>query len=283
MAQIDYTIGGKLRGFSDYQRANEEFQLKKQLAQIQAAESIKALQSDGLSAKDLMGFQIQMQNNQANQDIRREQLESTRQTQMDRLDDKRAVLDEKKDMKFRNDQNLIIGATTTIDDQINRIDRIFGKRDDDGNLLLNEQGVPVMPPMQGVENNYGFAQISNKFGGTDASNALANLDQLNAASFIQQLGEMKNQSATGASGLGSATEREGDKVQAASQAAANREQSFDSAVKNALQYRKELEASKGRLQSGFQNIYKEKLPATPNNAPDPNKAREALRKRGIIQ
>jgi hypothetical protein len=273
---VDLSVFERVKGFSDYQRADEEFQLRKQLLaqnslkdQLEVQAALATARNGGITPKDLIQFQLQKENNEANRDVRRESIEANRLSRQATLDARNDVLNEKKDAKFKLDQNLLNNALGTTQEQIDRIDRVFGKRDETGELILDPStGQPVQPPVAGVERNYGVMDYLPNRKGSDAAGALAELSQVDAKGFMQAISDMKNQSATGASGLGALSEREGDKVQAAATAAADRNQDFQSAVKNALQYRKELAATQERLKGGFNNIYSNRQAPTQPVAPE---------------
>ena len=163
--------------------------------------------------------------------------------------EKQAVAERKKSL----DQNLVANALQANQTQLDLVNNLFDK---DGNLKEDAAA------------NYGTIlgmRAPVVFQGT--ADARANLEQVNAKAFVQALGDMKAQSATGASGLGSATEREGDKVQAAALAAADTRQSPESAAKNFLAYKKALEETNARLQSGLYKIYPD---LDPNAVTNPN-------------
>jgi len=102
----DLSVFGKNQGFSDYQRANEEFQLKKALA-VQAAQKnmleTQALQAQaangGLTVKDMLTMQMQQQNNAENRDIRREALDIQRANAAANIDLRRESIDVRRDEK----------------------------------------------------------------------------------------------------------------------------------------------------------------------------------------
>jgi hypothetical protein len=144
--------------------------------------------------------------------------------------------------KFRNDQNLLNDALNVNQKQISAIDSLFNS---DGTLN------------KAVARNFGMLQITNKFSGSEATNAKVVLKRLNADAFIVKLGEMKNQSQTGASGLGSLAVSEGNKVQEAA-ASLQGEQSAESFAKNVRLYQKELKDANDRLIKGFKNTYQNK-------------------------
>lgn len=255
---VDLSVFDKQKTVLDQQALQEAFQLKKALA-IQAAQrdalETQALQAQaangGLTLKDMLTMQMQQQNNQENRDIRREALDIQRQNaeaalalRKDALDEKKSAKEEKKDLKFRNDQNLLNNATSAIDKQISYINSLF-----DGENLK-----PDVANVYGT--TFGYQTPIVRQGTRDAK---AKLDQVNAGAFISALGDMKNQSATGASGLGALSEREGDKVQSAATSAADTKQSPESAAAALKLYRDNLIQSKKNLLSGFQNIYKDKF------------------------
>lgn len=147
--------------------------------------------------------------------------------------------------KFKTDQNLMSTALQSIDQQINKVDEMF-----DANGNLKPEFAANYGSVMGV-------QLPKTHQSTiDAAAKLANV---NANAFIQNLGAMKSQSATGASGLGALSEKEGDKVQSAATAASDTKQSAASAAENFKAYRKELQATKDRLHSGFTNLYANEL------------------------
>lgn len=264
---VDLSVFERQKSVLDQQALQEAFNLKKALA-IQAAEKdaleTQALRAQaangGLTLKDMLTMQMQQQNQAENRDLRREALDIQRQNaeanlalRSDALDEKRATKDDKKDLKFRNDQNLLANATSALDKQIANVDALF---DESGNLK------PDVANVYGT--TWGYQLPILKQGTMDAK---TKLDQVNADAFLSALGDMKNQSATGASGLGALSEREGDKVQSAGTSAANTKQSPESAAAALKQYRANLAQAKKNLQSGFQNIYSDRIAASPSAAP----------------
>jgi hypothetical protein len=101
----------------------------------------------------------------------------------------------------------------------------------------------------------GFAgQILRYIGGTKAADLAANTTVADANNFINALAELKSNSPTGASGLGSLTEREGQKIQSlianldTTQSAPQLQKQYDNLAK-------ELLASKERVQRAFDDYY----------------------------
>lgn len=81
---IDPSVLDRLRTFQDYQQAEEEFQLKKQLAaqgalqnQLQNQALIQQVANGGISNRDLLNLQLQQQNQQENRALRQQQMEDT--------------------------------------------------------------------------------------------------------------------------------------------------------------------------------------------------------------
>lgn len=270
---VDLGVFERQKTIVDQQQLQDAFELKKALA-IQAAQKdaleTQALQqtaaNGGLTMKDLLGFQIQQQNNQANQDIRRETLDV-------RKDEKEA----KKNQKMLNDQNALTGILTDTENQLAKIDMMF---DENGNLKKNYANV------YGTIAGY---QQPAVFQGT--IDARADLDNLINNSVFQKLGELKSQSATGASGLGSLSNSEGTMLKSSATAAGDYKQSPESAAKNLKAYRAQIEATKKNLISGFQNIYGQGgLPEAANAIPsggapsiDPAAARAELERRAAAR
>ncbi|CAB5212901.1 hypothetical protein UFOVP191_63 [uncultured Caudovirales phage] len=269
----DTSVFSKLQGFADYQRANDDFMLKKALT-IQAAQKnaleTQALQATaangGLTLKDMLTMREQQQTHADNLDMKKQQLESTNAYRDAMLGDKQNKEQEKKDLKFRTDQNLLANATNSIDKQIAHVDALF-----DGDNLK-----PDVANVYGTTLGY---QTPIFYQGT--RDAKTKLDFVNAGAFINSLADMKNQSATGASGLGALSEREGDKVQSAAMSAADTKQSPESAAAALKLYKQTLLESKGGLQSGFKNIYSDRFPTA--STLDPELAKAELKKRGLIQ
>jgi len=247
MAQFDPGILNNKRSLLDYQRLQQDFELKKAMATAQLENAFKP---DDLSIKDLLTFQMAQQNHTDTMGMRQQEMmmrqDLARENNQAKSDLMREKLDEKKNQKMLVDQNLLGSTSSSIDTQLGLIDQVLGKVGPDGKPLVNK--------LEGVEGNFGLRGVIPNLPGSDAANAAATLDRLDAKSFIDSLGAMKAQSATGASGLGSATEREGDKVQAAA-AALKRSQDYPSFVANLKIYQKELNDSKARLQGSFNNIY----------------------------
>jgi len=241
---VDLSVFGRQKTVIDQQQLQAAFEAKKQAQQLQALGTVAALQqqlSPQLSPKDLIGYQMQMQNHQDAMDIKKQSMASTDAYRNATLDAKKDTKQEKIDQKKLVDQNLLSTALSANQEQINKINELF---DPEGNLK------------EDVAANYGTTlgmQLPVVFQST--ADARSKLNNVNANSFIRALGDMKSQSATGASGLGGLSEKEGDKVQAASNAAADTRQSPESAKANFLAYKKSLEDSNTRLQNGFYNIY----------------------------
>lgn len=312
---VDFGVFERQKTILDQQQLQDAFNLKKALA-IQSAQKdaleTQALQAQaangGLTLKDMLSMQLQQQNAQEDREFQRQNAEANRQLQQQSLQERLAAqresqqfnnelrraqmaqsadlaranmemrgqtLEDKKTLKMRTDQNLLAGALDANQQQIQKINNLFNP---DGTLKSD------------VARNFGFGQISNKIPGTPASDAQENLKNINANSFIQALGLMKSQSATGASGLGALSEREGDKVQSAA-AALGGSQSAESFAKNARAYQAELKAANERLKRGFQNIYGQQgdvLPAPqvlppPPTFIDPAAARAELERRAAAR
>lgn len=267
---VDLGVFERQKTIVDQQQLQQAFELKKALA-IQGAQrdalEMEALRSQaangGLSLKDMIGFQLQQQNNQANQDIRRET-----------IDIRRDEKESKKNQKMLNDQNALTGILTDTDNQLAKIDAMF---DEKGNLKKDYADV--------YGTLFGY-QLPATFQGT--IDARADLDNLINNSIFQKLGELKAQSATGASGLGSLSNSEGTMLKSSATAAGDYKQSPENAAKNLKAYRAQIEASKKNLISGFQNIYGQQgQPATApvqDGAPaiDPALAAE-LKRRGLLK
>ena len=268
---VDLSVFERQKSIVDQQQLQDAFELKKALA-IQGAQrnalEMQALQSQaangGISLKDMIGFQIQRENAQANRDIRQESLDVRRDASQD-----------KKDLKFKNDQNSLTGILIDTDQQIEKIKSMF---DNNGSLKKD------------YADNYGTTlgrELPVVFQGTqDARTALDNVVN---NSIFQKLGDLKAQSATGASGLGSLSNSEGTMLKSAATPVADYKQSPKAAEKNLKAYLKQLEASRGNLVNGFQNIYGAQ--AQPTNAPaggapaggiEPGLAAE-LKRRGLMQ
>lgn len=90
---------------------------------------------------------------------------------------------------------------------------------------------------------------------TDASRrAKAKYETIKAQGFLNTLQGLKSSSPTGASGLGSVSNSEGDKLVAAA-ASLKQSQSYDDLVRELKAYKTKIEESKKRLQSGFDETY----------------------------
>lgn len=101
----------------------------------------------------------------------------------------------------------------------------------------------------------GFAgQILRNIGGTKAADLAANTTVADANNFINALAELKSNSPTGASGLGSLTEREGNKIQSLV-ANLDTTQSGPQLQKQYDNLAKEMNASKQRIQRAFNDYY----------------------------
>lgn len=155
--------------------------------------------------------------------------------------------------KLPVDQGLLGTALQSIQQQQDRIKNL--------GIIQNPDGTFVVP--SGLAGNFGTRSYLPNIRGGEAANAETDLSQINANSFIQALGAMKAQSATGASGLGALSEKEGDKVQAAA-AALGKSQDAQSFAKNLKIYNDALEQSKGTLQKNFDLVHPG---ARPNEAP----------------
>ena len=266
---VDLGVFGRQKTIVDQQQLQEAFELKKALAlqgaqqqALQQAALVKQLTAPEISAKDLIGFEIQRENAQANRDLRQESIDIRRDASSD-----------KKDLKFKNDQNSLTGILMDTDTQIEKIKGMF---DEKGSLKKD------------YADNYGTTfgyQAPVVFQSTqDARTALDNVVN---NSIFQKLGDLKAQSATGASGLGSLSNSEGAMLKSAATPVADYKQSPKAAEANLKAYLKQLETSRGNLVNGFQNIYGQQ--AQPNNSIpasggiDPNAALAEARRRGLIQ
>jgi hypothetical protein len=263
----------------DRARLQQEFEMKKQQAAAQVANALKP----ELGLKDILMLQMQQQNKDQDFDIRREalaqQAEIARQNNEARSDLAKEKRDEKKNTKMLNDQNALGGYSSEIDNQMALIDEVLG-----AGSGLDENGNPInVKYMPGLEGNLGArGQYIPNIAGTDAANAEAKLNQIDAKTFLKTLGDLKNQSATGASGLGSLTESEGKKIQAAA-AALSRSQDAASYARNLLKYKSELAASKQRMISGYQNLYGEGNSQSPAITITPEAARAELARRAAAK
>lgn len=102
--------------------------------------------------------------------------------------------------------------------------------------------------------------------GGDAARVQARLDQIRGRTFIAGMNALKASSPNGATGLGAASEREGENVIQA-QAALNQAQSDEDYAKALKEYRQALVDAKTRLSSTFQQEYGPLLPkASPEQA-----------------
>lgn len=250
MAGYDTNVFDRQVTLLDRKRLQQEFEMKKQQEAAQVANALKP----ELGLKDILMLQMQQSNKAEDFDIRREALaqqgEIARQNNEAKFDLQREKRDEKKNTKRLNDQNALGGYSSEIDNQMALIDEVLG-----AGSGLDANGNPInVKYMPGVEGNLGARGAVPNFWGTDAANAEAKLNQIDAKTFLKTLGDLKNQSATGASGLGSLTENEGKKIQAAA-AALSRSQDAASYARNLLKYKSELAASKQRMIAGYQNLY----------------------------
>lgn len=251
MAGYDTNVFDKSISLLDRKRLQQEFDMKKAAAAAQVANALKP----ELGLKDILMLQMQQQNKDQDFSIRRDalaqQAEIARQNNEARADLAKEKRDDKINLKRLNDQNALGGYSSEIDNQMALIDEVLGT-----GSALDANGRPInVKFMPGVEGNLGArgAYIPN-IAGTDAANAEAKLNQIDAKTFLKTLGDLKNQSATGASGLGSLTENEGKKIQAAA-AALSRSQDPQSYAANLLKYKSELAASKARMQASYNNLY----------------------------
>lgn len=286
---IDPNVLNQLRTFDDYRRAEEEFNVKKQLliqdsvlkqAQLQSALATAA--NGGLTTKDMFGFQLRAQENATDNAYRQQQADNTaafRQFQIENANDQRerdrllrsdlanqqleterTRKEEEKNKIFLNDQNLTNSTAAQFDKQIAAVDALF-----DANGNLNPD----------VAANYGTVagfQLPVVQQGTRDAKTL--IDQVNAQALIGQLAELKSQSATGASGFGSLTVSEGDKLQSSASSAADTRQSAEAAAQAFKLYRQNLKEGRDRLMTGFDNLYSSRFGKT--NTSSPNSTKPAL-------
>jgi hypothetical protein len=271
---VDLGVFERQKSIIDQQQLQDAFDLKKALA-IQGAQQnalqMRALESQinngGISAKDLLQLQFQQQNAQENRDLRREGMlsnEALRREQMRQSADlARANLDmrgqdreDKRNKVFINDQNALAGILLDTDNQLKKIDEMFDAK---GNL--KKDYADVYGAVAGYEMPTVFQSTVD---------ARANLDNIINNSVFQKLGELKAQSATGASGLGSLSNQEGALLRSSATAAGDYKQSRESAAKNLKAYRAQIEASRNNLIKGFQSKYgkRDSLPSFPD-APQP--------------
>ena len=252
---VDLSVFGRQKSVLDYQQLQQAFEQKKafQLAAIEGNMQTKELAAQNTAAmlqqrinppltqKDMMNFEIQQERNAQNAELRKMQIESANSYRDEILGSKQEAIQTKRDQKQTLDQNLLGNALSASQKQIDKIDALF---DGEGNLK------------QDVANNYGTVMgMQTPVFYQDTADARANLNNVNDSGFMTALGDMKSQSATGASGMGSLTEREGDKIQSAASAASDTKQSPESAKTNFLIYKKELQSTQMRLKDNFNNVY----------------------------
>lgn len=240
------------------QQLQQAFEQQKQMQALQQLALTKQVTAPAISPLDILKFQETAQNHQDALDMKKQALDQQLQIAQMGQQGKIDLNQQKLDTKMANDQNLLAGSTDALDKQLQLVDKVLNSPGVDRNFGIAGKYYPTIP-------------------GSDAANSQELLKQLDATTFIGALGQMKNQSATGASGLGALSEREGDKVQSA-QAALGRSQSYEAFQKNLANYKQELAASKTRLTAGFQNIYGQKQPSI-----DSNSALAELKRRGLVQ
>lgn len=265
---VDLGVFERQKTVLDQQALQEAFQLKKALA-MQAAQKdaleTQALQAQaangGLTLKDMLTMQMQQQNNAENRDLRREAMDIQRQNAAANIDLRRESIDarrdaneSKKNQKMLNDQNALTGILTDTDNQLSKIDALF---DEGGNLK---------PEAAAVYGSVAGFRPPVVFQGT--VDAQANIDNIINNSVFQKLGDLKAQSATGASGLGSLSNSEGTMLKSSATAAGDYKQSPEMAAKNLKAYRAQIQKSRDNLISGFNNIYGQQ--AQPTNASQNN-------------
>lgn len=270
---IDPSVLDKLRTFDDYNRAEEEFQYKKQLAQQNALQNqlqnqalIQQAQNGGFSPKDILGIQLQQQNKADEmsykrdalaqqamlQNATREQNLLTRQAQMDT---KNQQLQDKKDME----RNKALGALDSTTAEYNR-------QIDEANKLLSN------PSLNSI---VGMADARLPAFSEGQQNAINQYDTVVAQSMIGGLQNLKSQSATGASGFGALSDSEGKLIRDA-QGALQRSSSEAEFKKNLENYINVLSQSRDRVQNSFNRVYS-------GGQPSQADVQAELRKRGLIK
>jgi len=262
MAGVDLSVFQRSKTINDFQKEFEQQKQAQLLQKLQVGAAIAQAGNGGLTQKDLLGFQLQAQNHaddlafkqmqlQSNNDLRQQGLAQQAQlaqlTMGNRMQEYETKKQDKLDMQMRGDQNALTGAVQGIDQQIADLDNLIGVKDPNGNY--------IKPPAEGLSGNFGIRSVLPNLPGTKAADAAAMLEKIKAGTLLSGLNNLKSQSATGASGLGSLTEREGAAVQNA-QAALQSGQSIDQLLKNAANYRNQLAKSKTNLVNGFNNIYR---------------------------
>lgn len=287
MGQFNTNIFDKNTTLLDLQRLQDDFEMKKQLAAGQIANYMKP----EMGLKDILMMQLAQQNKEQDFGLRRDaldqQLQIARENNQARLDAQKEKIEEKKNQKKLVDQNLLGGYVSEVDKQINLVNELIGK---DATLDPVTGEVINATPLEGIGGNFGKMSVLPNIPGGDAANARAKLDQLKSKALLETLGEMKNQSATGASGMGALSNTEG-KIIGAAAVPVDPNQSMTSFVKNALKYRQELQASKQRSLSNFKNLYgvddgtSTNMPQAPmgGGTISPDAARAELIRRGVIK
>jgi hypothetical protein len=114
---------------------------------------------------------------------------------------------------------------------------------------------------------------------SNTQDTITDIDQLDAANFIEALSALKASSPTGASGLGSATEREGDKVQKGN-FNFDRRQSEGRFTQTAQDYRDQIRNSLENTTRAFNETYGTQYTAQDllkQYAPSPEETKAALK------
>jgi hypothetical protein len=276
----DLSVFQRQKTIVDQQQLQDAFELKKALA-IQGAQrdalEMEALRSQaangGLTLKDMMTMQMQQQNQQATLADRQQARQDSNDIRMMQVEATREKGQDKKDLKFKNDQNALTGILMDTDQQIEKIKGMF---DEKGALKKD------------YADNYGTTfGIQGPVFFQSTQDARTALDNVVNNSVFQKLGDLKAQSATGASGLGSLSNSEGTMLKSAATPVADYKQSPKAAEANLKSYLKQLEASRGNFVNGFRNIYGEQAQPTNNpSAPpaiEPAAARAELARRAAAR
>lgn len=122
---------------------------------------------------------------------------------------------------------------------------------------------------KGLDDAFGFGgKVRSAVPGSAAADALAKLEQLGGNLFVEAITAMRAASKTGAA-VGSATEREGDKLQA-SRAALQQFQSAEAARKELGRLKKQLEDAESGVVNAYNRTYGKSTfnfaaPTTPTN------------------
>lgn len=188
-----------------------------------------------------------------------------RQELQDKLKDAQLA----RDQKVRDTAASVEQSRSTIDNSLSTIDRLLQ------NPALNDvvgsaQGATVVGETLNTINPL-------KWNSDDRANAIADIETIKSQTFLNQLQQLKNSSATGASGMGALSEKEGERLMNGIQSLTRR-QSEEQFRSNLGEVQRLLLKSRKGLVDKFG--VPDTVPDTPNAKASPNEVDDLVKKYG---